>query len=85
MNHLGVTYESSTVSTGIGTYLAHPILRKAVEGREDSLTRDEAANVLMNCMKVLICGDTKAYNKVRFYKFEIITKISYSIKQLKPS
>lgn len=58
---LGVTYQSSTIATGFGLHLAQPLLRKAVEGREDELTEEEARSILEGCMKVL-CEFQCAYN-----------------------
>lgn len=50
---LGTTYQSSTVATGFGLHLAAPMLRKAVEGREDVLTEEEARALMEECMRVL--------------------------------
>ncbi|KAG2353025.1 hypothetical protein BDR07DRAFT_1435042 [Suillus spraguei] len=35
---LGMTYSASTLATGYGAFIAQPLLRKAVEGREDFIT-----------------------------------------------
>lgn len=50
---LGTTYQSSTIATGFGLHLAQPLLRKAVEGREDVIEEAEATEILESCMKVL--------------------------------
>lgn len=50
---LGVTYQSSTIATGFGLHLAQPLLRKAVEGREETLSEEDARGILEGCMKVL--------------------------------
>lgn len=50
---LGTTYQSSTIATGFGLYLAQPLLRQAVEGREHLIDEAEARSILENCMKVL--------------------------------
>lgn len=50
---LGTTYQSSTIATGFGLHLAQPMLRKAVEGREDTLTEEEARAIIEDCMRVL--------------------------------
>ncbi|CAB4408300.1 unnamed protein product [Rhizophagus irregularis] len=60
---LGTTYQSSTIATGFGGYLAQPILRKAVEGREDTLTETEAIEIMNSCMKVLYYRDARSFNK----------------------
>lgn len=50
---LGTTYQSSTIATGFGLHLAQPMLRKAVEGHEDTLTEEEARSIMEECMRVL--------------------------------
>jgi len=39
-------------------------LRKAVEGKEDTLTEAEANEIIDTCMKVLFCRDGRSINKV---------------------
>ncbi|KAJ1967911.1 Proteasome subunit beta type-7, partial [Dimargaris xerosporica] len=62
---LGTTYQSSTIATGFGAHLAQPLLRKAVEGREDTLTEEEAVKILDDCMRVLFYRDARSLNKIR--------------------
>ena len=62
---LGTTYSASTLATGYGSYIAQPLLRKAVEGREDTLTQDEARKIIEDCMRVLFYRDARSLNKVR--------------------
>lgn len=59
----GTTYQASTIATGFGAYVAQPLLRKAVEGREAELTEAEATQVMENCMRVLYYRDCLALNK----------------------
>ncbi|KAI8804843.1 nucleophile aminohydrolase [Cladochytrium replicatum] len=59
----GTTYEASTIATGFGGYLAQPILRKAVEGREDTLTEEEAVKLIDDAMRVLYYRDARSINK----------------------
>ena len=66
---LGVTYSSSTLATGFGAYLAQPLLRKAVEGNEDTLTEQDAEKIIEDCMKVLFYRDARSLNKVRLTPF----------------
>lgn len=61
---LGTTYEASTLATGYGAYIAQPLLRKAVEGREHVLTEEEGIAILDNAMKVLFYRDARSINKV---------------------
>lgn len=64
VNLIGTTYEASTIATGFGAHLAQPILRKAVEGREESLEEGEAQALLEKCMAVLWYRDARSTDKV---------------------
>jgi 20S proteasome subunit beta 7 len=75
---LGTTYQASTIATGFGAHLAQPILRKAVEGREDTLTEEEAIANIDNCMKVLYYRDARSLNKFQRAK---ITEQGFEITQ----
>jgi 20S proteasome subunit beta 7 len=61
---LGVTYSASTLATGYGAYIAQPLLRKAVEGREDTLTENEARVILEDALRVLFYRDARSINQV---------------------
>lgn len=61
---LGTTYSASTLATGYGAYIAQPLLRKAVEGHESTLTEAEAEAIMESCMKVLFYRDARSLNKV---------------------
>jgi len=61
---LGTTYSASALGTGYGAYLAVPILRNEVEGRENTLTEEEALGILDKCMRVLFYRDARSLNKV---------------------
>ncbi len=61
---LGTTYSASTLATGYGSYIAQPLLRKAVEGYEDVLTEEEALKIIEDSMKVLYYRDARSLNKV---------------------
>ena len=69
---LGTTYQATTLATGYGAYIAQPLLRKAVEGREHVLTEEEGIAILDNAMKVLFYRDARSINKVR-----AITPLTY--------
>jgi 20S proteasome subunit beta 7 len=60
----GTTYQSSTIATGYGAYIAQPLLRKAVEGKESTLTEAEAIKILDDCNRVLFYRDARSLNKV---------------------
>jgi 20S proteasome subunit beta 7 len=61
---LGVTYSASTLATGYGAYIAQPLLRKAVEGREDTLAEHEAREILEGALRVLFYRDARSINQV---------------------
>jgi 20S proteasome subunit beta 7 len=63
-NLLGTTYEASTIATGFGGHLAQPILREAVEGREEILAEEEAQSILEKCMTILWYRDARSTDKV---------------------
>ncbi|TFK17331.1 proteasome endopeptidase complex, beta subunit [Coprinopsis marcescibilis] len=75
---LGTTYSASTLATGYGAYLAQPILRKEVEGREDTLTEEEAKKIMETCMKVLFYRDARSLDK---YQFATITAQGVTISE----
>ncbi|KAJ2918879.1 hypothetical protein MD484_g1559, partial [Candolleomyces efflorescens] len=60
---LGTTYSASTLATGYGAYIAQPLLRKAVEGREDTLTEEQARQIIEECMRVLFYRDARSLDK----------------------
>ena len=61
---LGTTYTASTIATGYGAYIALPLLRTAVEGRENDLTEEEARKILEDSMRVLFYRDARSLDKV---------------------
>jgi len=65
---LGTTYSSSTIATGYGAYIAQPLLRKAVEGKEDVLTEAEAQEILETCIRVLFYRDARSLDKFQIAK-----------------
>jgi 20S proteasome subunit beta 7 len=62
---LGVTYSAPTLATGYGAYIAQPLLRKAVEGREDTLSEQEARTILNDTLRVLFYRDARSINQVK--------------------
>lgn len=50
--------------------IAQPLLRKAVEGRETTLTEEEAREIIKTSMKVLFYRDARSLNK---YQIATIT------------
>jgi len=77
---LGTTYSASTLATGYGAYIAQPLLRKSVEGREDTLTEEEAFKIIENSMRVLFYRDARSLNK---YQVATITEAGLNISESK--
>ncbi|EIN04473.1 proteasome endopeptidase complex beta subunit [Punctularia strigosozonata HHB-11173 SS5] len=75
---LGTTYSASTLATGYGSYIAQPLLRKAVEGKEDDLTEEEALKIIEDSMRVLFYRDARSLNK---YQVATITAKGVSISE----
>jgi 20S proteasome subunit beta 7 len=61
----GQTYEAPIVATGLGAFYTQPILRKAVEGREDPLTEAEAIEVLNTCLRILFYRECRTVNRMK--------------------
>jgi 20S proteasome subunit beta 7 len=75
---LGTTYSASTLATGYGAHIAQPLLRTAVEGRENDLTEEEALKIIEQCMKVLFYRDARSINK---YQVATVTASGTSISE----
>ncbi|KAI9355927.1 nucleophile aminohydrolase [Zopfochytrium polystomum] len=62
----GTTYQSPSIATGYGGYLAQPILRKALDTiGEDNITEEMAEKLLNDCMRVLFYRDARSLNKIQ--------------------
>lgn len=71
----GTNYQSPSIASGFGAYLAQPLLRGAVEQAEQEgrrLTEQEAIGVLERALGVLFCRDARSSNKI------IMAKVSGS-------
>ncbi|EGN91672.1 hypothetical protein SERLA73DRAFT_100252 [Serpula lacrymans var. lacrymans S7.3] len=75
---LGTTYSASTLATGYGAYIAQPLLRKAVEGREDVLTEEEARKIIEDSMRVLFYRDARSLNK---FQIATVTSVGVNISE----
>jgi 20S proteasome subunit beta 7 len=59
------------LATGYGSYIAQPLLRKAVEGRENELSEAEARKILEDSMRVLYYRDARSIDKVSIVKTDL--------------
>ncbi|KAH6906662.1 nucleophile aminohydrolase [Coprinopsis sp. MPI-PUGE-AT-0042] len=76
---LGTTYSASTLATGDGAYLAQPLLRSEVEGKE-TLTEEEALAIMEKCMRVLFYRDARSLDK---YQIATVTEKGVNISESK--
>lgn len=70
---LGTTFESPTLATGFGAHLAQPLLRRKVpdEAAVKNLSREDAVDLVKECMKVLFYRDARSLDK---YSIAVISK-----------
>ncbi|XP_046350362.1 proteasome subunit beta type-4-like [Haliotis cracherodii] len=76
VDKIGVAYESTTIATGYGAYIAQPIMREALEKKPD-ISQEEAEQLLDRCLRLLYYRDARSLNK---YQVAIVTKDGASIK-----
>ncbi|KAF6202758.1 hypothetical protein GE061_003160 [Apolygus lucorum] len=63
---LGLSFEENIVATGLGLYIAVPMMRAAVEARGDQpLDKAGAVEILKKCLEVLYYRDCISYDKIR--------------------
>lgn len=77
---LGTTFSSPSLATGYGAHLAQPIMRKAVpdEAAAEKLTKEDAIQVIKDCMKVLFYRDARSLD---VYSIAVISKEGVDIKE----
>ena len=70
---LGTTFTSPSLATGFGSMLAQPIMRRHVPDEEAAarLTREQAVEVVRECMKVLFYRDARSLDS---YSLAVVTK-----------
>merc|ERR1712227_280822 len=63
---MGTQFEDDIIATGYGGHLALPLMREAHEKYGTSMTKEQAQEVLDNCMRVLFYRDCRAINKLQY-------------------
>lgn len=62
----GTTWQSPSIATGFGAYIAQPLLRKALSQTPPSeLTYDQAKKLLEDTMRVLYYRDARSLNRIQ--------------------
>jgi 20S proteasome subunit beta 7 len=76
----GTAFSSPSLATGYGSALAQPIMRRYAATEEDAakLTRDQAVDIIKECMKVLYYRDARSLDK---YSIAVVTKEGVEIKE----
>lgn len=67
IDKLGTAYTSPHIASGYGMHIALPMMRDAME-KKPELTKDEARDLLTNCLRVLYYRDARS-----FPKFQVAT------------
>lgn len=70
VDKLGTSFQSPTVATGYGAYLAQPMLRDARE-KNPNMTEADARQILQRCLEVLYYRDARSLPK---YTLAIVTE-----------
>lgn len=76
----GTTFTAPALATGFGSALAIPIMRRYAETDEEALklSREEAVDIVKECMKVLFYRDARSMDK---YSIAVVTKEGVEIKE----
>lgn len=70
VDKIGSAYEDDSITTGYGSYMARPLIRKALE-TDSNMSKVDAVKLLIDCMKILYYRDGRAINK---FEIAVITK-----------
>jgi len=76
----GTTFTSPSLATGFGSQLAQPIMRLHAPTEEAAakLTREQAVEVVKECMKVLYYRDARSLDR---YSIAVVTKDGIDLKE----
>ncbi|TCD64669.1 Proteasome subunit beta type-7 [Steccherinum ochraceum] len=75
---LGTTYSATTIATGFGAHIAIPLLRSAVEGKENDLTEEQAREIMTTALRVLFYRDARSLDK---YQIATVTDAGVNISE----
>ena len=70
---LGTTFSAPSLATGFGSMLAQPLMRRHAPDEEAArkLTREQALDIVKECMKVLFYRDARSLDA---YSLAVVTK-----------
>jgi len=70
VNLLGTAFEETVLATGMGTDLALPVMRAAMEKKGGLLSYDEAKETLLKCVRLAYLRDCRAWPKYHIAKVD---------------
>lgn len=57
---MGTAYTDRVIATGLGSYLATPLIREYLDPRKPALTQIEAEKLIDKCMHVMFYRDSQS-------------------------
>lgn len=76
VDKLGTAYEDGTIATGLGAYMATPLLRDAVE--KGPLDEESAKAIVRKCMEVLFYRDARSFPR---YQLGVVTAAGVTVEE----
>lgn len=63
----GTTWQSDSLATGFGSYMAQPLLRKHLEnsGGSENISYEQARLIMEECMRVMFYRDARSLNRIQ--------------------
>lgn len=77
VDKLGTAYEDAAIATGLGAYMATPLLREAVD--KGGLDEATAKALVRKCMEVLFYRDARAFQR---YQLGVVTSSGVNIEDV---
>lgn len=75
VDKIGVSFTDRSVATGFGSYIAQPMMRRAMEENPD-MSVEEAKVLMVRCLKVLFYRDCRSLNR---FQIGVVTGTDSSI------
>ncbi|XP_039747936.1 proteasome subunit beta type-4 [Pararge aegeria] len=76
VDKLGTAYEDATIATGLGAYMATPLLRDATE--KGPLDEESAKALVRKCMEVLFYRDARSFPR---YQLGVVTSAGVTVEE----
>jgi len=77
IDKIGSAYVDDSITTGYGSHMARPLIRKALDTQgAEKLSKVDAVKLLIDCMKILYYRDARAINK---FEIAVVTSEGVTI------